>query len=36
MVGRLAGHVTLVLQDALAGHGIPLDPAVELEPFVAE
>jgi len=36
MVGRLAGHVTLVLRDALAGHGIPLDPAVELEPFVAE
>lgn len=36
MVGRLSRHVTLVLQDALAAHGIHLDPAVELEPFVGE
>jgi hypothetical protein len=36
MVGRLSGHVTLVLQDALAGHGLQLDPTVELAPFVPE
>jgi AcrR family transcriptional regulator len=34
MVGRLSGHVTLVLQDALAGHGLQLDPTLELAPFV--
>lgn len=34
MVGRLSRHVTLVLHDALAAHGIQLDPAVELEPFI--
>lgn len=34
MVQRLSRHVTLVLQDALAAHGIHLDPAVELEPFI--
>ncbi|GAA2070938.1 TetR family transcriptional regulator [Nocardioides phosphati] len=34
MVGRLSRHVTLVLHDALAAHGIDLDPAVELEPFI--
>ncbi|NYD58671.1 AcrR family transcriptional regulator [Nocardioides marinisabuli] len=36
MVRRLSRHVTLVLQDALASHGIHLDPTVELEPFIGE